>query len=351
MLLEETKKKISPLNEEAIRKASERQSNLTKPPGSLGFLEDCSIRLAGIKGEIPVEIGKKMVILCAGDHGVVEEGISAYPQEVTAQMLLNFISGKAAINVLAKHVGAEVLLVNAGVKEQIKHPAVTNRPIKPGTENIVKGPAMSQQEAVKSIELGIEMTEEAINKGAGIIATGDMGIGNTTPSTAIVSVLTETPSSLITGKGTGLDDSSLKRKAEVIEKAIEVNQPDRGNPIDVLAKVGGFEIGALTGVILASAANRVPVVIDGLISTAAALLAVEIAPLASAYLFPSHLSEEPGHQAALKKLRLEPYLLLKMRLGEGTGAVLGVFIIEASLKILNQMATFEEAGVSRKKNR
>ncbi len=350
MLLEETIKKISPLNKQAMEIAIQRQANLTKPPGSLGLLENFSIRLAGIKGEIPEKIRKKAVILCAGDHGVVEEGISAYPQEVTTQMLWNFISGKAAINVLARHIGAEVLLVNAGVKQQIKHPAVIDRPVKPGTGNIAKGPAMSRQEAIEAIELGIEVAERAIKKGAGILATGDMGIGNTTPSTAIISVLTEIQPGLITGRGTGLDDSGLKRKVEVIEKAIRINQPDKNDPIDVLAKIGGFEIGALAGVILAAAANRVPVVIDGLISTAAALLAVKITPLTRDYLFPSHLSEEPGHQIALKNLKLEPYLLLKMRLGEGTGAVLGIFIIESALKILREMATFEEAGVSREKN-
>ncbi len=347
MPLDEIVEKIKPLSEELMTKARERQNNLIKPPGSLGLLENFSIRLAGIKGEIPAEIGKKLVILCAGDHGVVEEGVSAYPQKVTAQMLKNFVSGKAAINVLARQVGAEVLVVNAGVKEKIKHPIIIDRPVKSGAGNIVKGPAMSRQEAIRAIEIGIEVAEEAIKNGAGIIATGDMGIGNTTPSTAIISVLTETPPNLITGRGAGLDDSRLKKKAEVIKKAIEVNQPNKNDPIDVLAKIGGFEIGALTGVVLAAAAHRIPVVIDGLISTAATLLAVEIAPLACGYIFSSHLSEEPGHQIALKKLGLEPYLLLKMRLGEGTGAVLGAFIIEAALRIFNEMATFEEAGVSR----
>lgn len=341
-------KKIKPLDETSMKIARQRQDDLTKPPGSLGRLEAFSVRLAGIKKiKIPKEIGKKVVILCAADHGVVEEGVSAYPQEVTAQMLFNFISGKAAINVLARHIGAELVLCDVGVKKLIQDPTIISRRIRSGTANIAKGPAMSRKEAVSSIEVGIKIAEEAIGKGAGIIATGDMGIGNTTPSTAVISVLTQTPPAQITGKGTGIDLQRWGKKVKVIEKAIEVNRPDRSDPVDVLSKVGGLEIGALTGVVLACAANRVPVVIDGLISTAAALLATEISPLAKEYLFPSHLSEEPGHEVALKKLGLEPYLLLKMRLGEGTGAVLGIFIIEAALKVLNEMATFEEAGVSR----
>lgn len=350
MHLDETLRKIKPLDESSMKKAQKRQANLTKPPGSLGYLEQISIRLAGIKGKIPTSVGKKVVILCAADHGVVEEGVSAYPQEVTSQMLLNFVAGKAAINVLARQVGAEVLLVDVGVKNQVKEPSIISSRVKAGTDNIAKGPAMSRQEAIKSIEAGMEVAERAIKNGAGIIATGDMGIGNTTPSTAIISVLTETPPHLITGQGTGLNHQNREKKKRVIEKAIEVNRPDKNDPIDVLAKVGGLEIGALTGVMLACAANRIPAVVDGLISSAAALLAVKMAPLAREYLFPSHLSEEPGHQTALKKLGLEPYLLLKMRLGEGTGAVLGVFIIEAALRILNEMATFEEAGVSREKS-
>jgi len=330
-----------------MKKAAERQADLTKPPGSLGYLEDFSVRLAGIKGEIPQDIGKKVVVLCAADHGVVEEGVSAYPQEVTTQMLFNFISGKAAINVLARQIKAEVVLVDVGVKETVSHSAVINRKVRAGTANIAKGPAMSRKEALSSIEAGFEVAENAIKKGAEIVATGDMGIGNTTPSAAIVSVLTQTPPEKITGRGTGIDSEKWSKKVKVIEKAIKVNQPHPDDPIDVLSKIGGLEIGALTGVILACAANRVPVVIDGLISTASALLALGISPFVRDYLFPSHLSEEPGHLVALKKLGLEPYLLLKMRLGEGTGAVLGIFILEAALKILNEMATFEEAGVSR----
>jgi nicotinate-nucleotide--dimethylbenzimidazole phosphoribosyltransferase len=266
-------------------------------------------------------------------------------------MLSNFISGGAAINVLSKHVGADVVLVDVGAVGDIKHPLIINRKVKKGTDNFTRGPAMSREEAVKAVEVGIEVAMEKINEGAGLIAIGDMGIGNTTASSALIAAFTGFPVRSVVGKGTGISESIFERKVEVIEQAIEVNHLRSNDPLDVLAKVGGLEIGALAGVILACAHRGVPVIIDGFISGAAALLAVRMSPNAKHYLFPSHLSEEPGHRIVLEELGLKPFLLLDMRLGEGTGAVLGMFIVEAALKVLNGMATFEEAGVSREVER
>lgn len=349
MKIEEVLSQIKPLDEEWMQIARERQENLTKPPGSLGYLEEISIRLCGIKGEVPKSLGKKVVILCAGDHGVVEEGVSAYPQEVTTQMLLNFAHGGAAISVLSRHVGADVVLVDVGAKENVDHPAILSKKVKNGTFNFTKGEAMSREEAESAIEVGLEVAVEEIKKGAGIIATGDMGIGNTTASSALISFFTGFPVRSVVGKGTGIDDSAFEKKVQVIEKAIEVNKPDPDDPIDVLAKLGGLEIAALIGVMIAGAIHRVPVVIDGFISGAAALIAVRIAPQVKDYLFPSHLSEEPGHCIVLEEIGFTPFLHLKMRLGEGTGAVLAMQVIEAAVKILSEMRTFEEAGVAKGK--
>lgn len=346
MHLQGLAQKIEPLSEDWMQTARERQENLTKPLGSLGYLEEISVKLCGIKGGIPKSLGKKLVILCAGDHGVVEEGVSAYPQEVTAQMLLNFASGGAAINVLSRHVGAEVVVVDVGSKGKLEHSLVLNRRVRDGTSNFTRGPAMSREEAVKAIEVGVEITMDKVKEGAGLIATGDMGIGNTTASSALIAILTGFPVRSVVGKGTGITEKVFEKKVELVKRAIEVNQPQVEDPLDVLAKVGGLEIGALVGVILAGAYRRVPVIIDGFISGAAALLASRISPNVKNYLFPSHLSEEPGHRVVLEELGLRPFLLLNMRLGEGTGAALGMFIIEVALKVLNEMATFKEAGVA-----
>lgn len=348
MSLKDKLEKITPLNAKAMEQARLRQDRLTKPAGSLGYLEELSIKISGIRGEITSGLEKKVVILCAADHGIVEEGVSAYPQEVTAQMVLNFARGNAAITVLARYLGAEVVVVDVGVKEDIDHPAVVTRKIRKGTANFAKGPAMSRKEAEKVVEIGIELAELEVEKGAGIIATGDMGIGNTTTSSAVISALTELPPRSVAGKGTGIDQEVFERKVKVIEKALALHRPSSNQPLDVLAKVGGLEIGALAGVMIGGAINRVPVVIDGLISSAAALLAYKLCPQVKDYLLPSHLSQEPGHRLVLSELGLEPFIHLDMRLGEGTGAVLSFSLIEASLKLLNEMATFEEAGVSEK---
>jgi nicotinate-nucleotide--dimethylbenzimidazole phosphoribosyltransferase len=338
---------IKPLDERAMVEAKRRQDNLTKPRGSLGQLESLSIQVAGIKGESRPRISHKVIFTLAGDHGVTEERVSAYPSEVTPQMVYNFLQGGAGINVLARHVGARVDVADLGVGSVLeRHPALKDKKVAMGTRNMAKGPAMSREEAIRSIEAGIELVEEELADGIDLLGTGDMGIGNTTPSSAVTAVLTGTDVATVTGRGTGLDDEGWKRKVKVIQKIIEINRPDPKDPIDVLSKVGGFEIGGIAGVILAGGEYRIPVVIDGFISGAAALIATSLSPQVKPYLIASHQSAEKGHKTILDYLCLKPLLNLDLRLGEGTGAALGIFLVEASLKILNEMATFAEAGVS-----
>jgi len=340
---------IKPMNEKAIMEARMRQDNLTKPQGSLGQLETLSIQVAGIKGTPRPRIVHKVIFTLAGDHGVTEESVSAYPSEVTPQMVYNFLRGGAGINVLARHVGARVVIADFGVSSVLqKHPELKDKKINMGTRNMTKGPVMSREEAIRSVEAGIELVEEELPKGIDILGTGDMGIGNTTSSSAIAAVLTGVDVATVTGRGTGLDDEVWRRKVEVIQKALEINRPNPDDGIDVLSKVGGFEIGGIAGVILAGAKYRIPVVIDGFISGAAALIATSLSPQTKLYLIASHQSVEQGHQIILEHLDLKPLLNLDMRLGEGTGAALGIFLVEASLKILDEMATFSEAGVSEK---
>jgi nicotinate-nucleotide--dimethylbenzimidazole phosphoribosyltransferase len=348
-LLEDILNGIKPLDEKAMAEARARQDTLTKPLGSLGRLEELSIRIAGITGNPMPDIERKAIVTMAADHGVAIEGVSAYPQEVTPQMVLNFLHGGAGINVLAKHVGAKVVIVDMGVASDMgNHPALTSRKIDYGTQNMTRGPAMTREQAVKSIEAGIEIVEKEVEEGLDIIGTGDMGIGNTTPSSAITAAITGEAAAKVTGRGTGLDDEQLANKVERIEMALSINRPDPNDALDVLSKVGGFEIGGLSGVILGAAAHRVPVVIDGFISGAAALIAAGLSPQVRDYLIASHMSVEIGHQAVLKELRLKPLLNLELRLGEGTGAALGISIAEAAVRILTGMATFAEAGVSQK---
>jgi nicotinate-nucleotide--dimethylbenzimidazole phosphoribosyltransferase len=285
----------------------------------------------------------------AADHGVVAEGTSAYPQAVTAQMVLNFLRGGAGINVLAKQIGARVVVVDMGVAEQIAaHPQLLSRKVGPGTRNMAAGPAMTEDEAMKSLETGIQVVEAEVAKGLDIVATGDMGIGNTTASSAICSVITGRNPIEVTGRGTGIDDTQLKHKAEVIEKAIKVNSPDAKDALAVLAAVGGFEIGGLAGVMLGAGAHRIPVVVDGFISGAAALIAAGLSPNLKDFMIAGHISVEAGHRVALQHLGLKPLVDLNMRLGEGTGAAIGVFLCETAAKLLSDMATFGEAGVSEK---
>ena len=346
-ILEGTLAGIGPVDAAAAEAARRRQDSLTKPRGSLGRLEELSIRIAGITGKPVPSLERKLIAVMAADHGVVREGVSLYPQDVTAQMVANFLAGGAAINVLARQIGARVAVTDVGVLGAVApHPELRSRRIAEGTRNIARGPAMGREQAVRSLEAGISVVEEEAARGLDILGTGDMGIGNTTPSSAIASVMTRRPPAECTGRGTGLDDDALARKVRVVELALEVNSPDPKDPLDVLSKVGGFEIGAIAGAILGAAARRIPVVIDGFISGAAALIAVGLAPRASDYLIASHLSVEIGHRIVLEKLGLSPHLDLGMRLGEGTGAALVMFLADCAVKLLGGMATFGEAGVS-----
>ena len=341
--------KIEGLDEAAMAAAKARQNKLTKPVGSLGRLEELSIQLAGIRGQDIPEIKDKIIITMAGDHGVVEEGVSAFPQEVTPQMVLNFLYGGAAINVLAKHVGARITIVDMGVAAEMEaHPLLVNKKVARGTANMTKGPAMTREQAEEAILAGVEVVEAEIAKGLDIVGTGDMGIGNTTPSAAIAAALTGIEPAKLAGRGTGVDDEGLKRKIDAIERALEINKPDPKDGLDILTKVGGFEIAGLVGVILGAAANRKPVMVDGFISTAAAMIAVAIAPEVRAYLISAHRSQEYGHGQMVAWLGLKPLVDLDFRLGEGTGAALGISFAEAACKILAEMATFAEAGVTDK---
>ncbi len=346
-LLIKTLEGITDVDRRAAEQAQKRLDSLTKPPGSLGILEHLAVQMASIQGKTIAVVGKKVVMVMAADHGVVDEGVSAFPQEVTPQMVLNFLNHGAAINVLANHTDARVVVTDVGIKgEPIEHAELNIRKVRQGTRNMAKEAAMTEEEAVAAVEVGIEMVNNEIDNGATLIATGEMGIGNTTPSAAILACLTGNEIEQITGRGTGVDDKGLKRKQEAIKKALEVNKPDASQPLDVLRKVGGLEIAALTGVILGAAARKVPVVIDGFISTAAALVAYKLNNYSKNYMIASHLSQEPGHRIMLEEMDLKPTLHLDLRLGEGTGAVLAFNLIEAAVKIIGQMATFEEAGVS-----
>lgn len=340
---------IKPLDSKAMEFAHKRQNSLTKPAGSLGRLEELSIQVAGITGEHLPRLEHKVVVVMAGDHGVVAEGVSAYPQEVTPQMVLNFLNGGAAINVLARHAGARVVVVDMGVAGDLPaHPGLLARKIDRGTANIARGAAMTRDQALCALETGAEIVYQQIQAGLDILATGDMGIGNTTPSTAVASALSGIPPREIAGRGTGVDDAGLQRKVDAVERALSVNLPNAADALDVLAKVGGFEIGGIAGAILGAASARKPIVVDGFISTAAAMIAVSLAPNTRYYLIAAHTSQEYGHHRMMDWLNLKPLLDLKMRLGEGTGAALALPLVEAACKTLSEMATFGEAGVSEK---
>lgn len=336
---------ITDLDEESIGQIEKRLDSLTKPQGSLGRLEYLAKQLGGIQRTSNPKILKKSVLLMAGDHGVVAEGVSAFPQEVTSQMIYNILGGGAAINVLARQANAEVFCTDVGVAFPLEGDIIHKR-VANGTRNMTKGPAMTRQQALQALLVGAEIADEKIRAGYNLLATGDLGIGNTTPSTAIIALLTNSTIESVVDRGTGLDDAGLSKKRHAIKKAIEINQPDPQDALDVLTKVGGLEIAAIAGSILQAAANRVPIVIDGLISAAGALIAAKLAPKSTAFMIPSHNSVEIGHCKALTDLGLEPVLNLNMRLGEGTGAALTFHLIEAALHILEEMSTFADAGVS-----
>ncbi len=353
MLLKERLSEILPLDQRAFEEAQRRTEDLLMPYLALGKLHELSWRVAGIMGRIPGALPRKVVMVGAGDHGVVEEGVSLFPQEVTRQMVFSFIKGWAAINVIARHVGARVVVVDFGVKGAPAPEWLEAKDrfylmkVKEGTNNISKGPAMTLEEAEEVIRKGMEVFELEAEKGIDAIATGDMGIGNTTAAAAVICAITGHDPEEIVGRGTGLDEEGLRHKVEVVRRALEVNRPDPKDPLDILSKVGGLEIGGICGWILAGARARVPVVVDGFISTSAAMLAVLLEPKVKDYLFAGHRSAEKGHQKALEWLGLWPLLDLDMRLGEGTGACLAFEVLEAAVKVLAEMATFEEAGVSR----
>ncbi len=352
--------RISGLDSKAMQCAQEKLDSLTKPQGSLGRLEELAKQAAGITGKTKILLKNKVVFVLAGDHGIAGEGVSAFPQEVTAQMVYNFLAGGAGINVLSRHIGARVVVADMGVATKIKNPCLAGRQKKSkienfkdkkidyGTKNFLKQPAMTREQANKAIEAGIELFEEEFKKGIDIAGTGDMGIGNTTSSSAIIACITGEKAQIVTGRGTGIDDKGLSNKISVIETALKTHQPDPKDAIDVLSKIGGFEIGGLAGIILACAANKVPVVIDGFISGAAALIAYTLEPKVKDYMIAGHCSVEKGHRVVLDYIGLKPVLDLNLRLGEGTGAVLAMNVVEAGLKIMNEMATFEGAGVSEK---
>jgi nicotinate-nucleotide--dimethylbenzimidazole phosphoribosyltransferase len=345
---------IQPVDHEAARQTQQCLDAKTKPRGSLGVLETLACRLAAIYGRPAPALPTKTIILMAGDHGVVAEGVSAYPSEVTAQMLRNFASGGAAINVLARQGGANVVLINMGTTGRgvgrgargEEGNGIRNCVLGPGTANIARGPAMTLAQACQGVETGIRVASDVCAADAGIIGVGEMGIGNTTASSALTAVFTGEPPARVTGRGTGIDDAAWRRKIAVIEKALAVNQPSRMLPLETLAQVGGFELAGLVGVMLGAAAKRVPIMLDGFITGAAALVAVALCPQIRDYLIASHQSVEPGHRLILENLELRPLLNLDLRLGEGTGAALALHLVDASLRIVAEMATFTAAGVT-----
>ncbi len=346
--LQEVIKKIQPVNASRTNAIQAQLDNLTKPRGSLGRLEELAKKYCLITGKDKPRIENKIIFTFAGDHGVTEEGVSAFPKEVTPQMVYNFIRGGAAVNVLAKHVGARVIVVDMGVDHDFEQKeGLEIRKIGRGTHNMTKGPAMTREEAERAVLAGIELVEK-YRDGLDLLGTGDMGIGNTTPSSAIVSVITGTDPEKVTGRGTGIDDESLRNKVSIIKRAIAANNPDRSDALDVLAKVGGFEIAGIAGLVLGAALYKIPVVVDGFISTAGALIAAELNPLVKGYIIAAHQSVEIGHRKMLEHLEQVPLLDLNLRLGEGTGAALGMSLVEAGVRILTEMATFADAGVAEK---
>ncbi|GIW13185.1 MAG: nicotinate-nucleotide--dimethylbenzimidazole phosphoribosyltransferase [Tepidiforma sp.] len=337
---------IPEFDQAAARAAAERLDRLTKPQGSLGRLEELAIRLAGMTGNARCRFERRTVVVMAADHGVTEEAVSAYPPEVTVQMVANFVAGGAGINVLARRAGAQVVVVDMGVRGPAAASGVLDRRLGSGTRNMLREPAMTRAQAEAAIATGRELAGQLAAGGTELLLTGEMGIGNTTAASAVTAALTGRPPAEVTGRGTGLDDAALAHKVSVVERALALHRPEPGDPVGVLAAVGGFELGGLAGLVIGAAERRIPVVLDGFITGAAALLAAALAPSCRAYLIASHRSVEPGHGAILAVLGLEPLLDLGLRLGEGTGAALALQLIDAALAVRDEMATFDEAGVS-----
>ena len=342
MELQEVIKSVAPLDEAAMAKARERQAQLAKPPGSLGRLEELSIQLAGITGQVHNKIVKKHLLVFAADNGVVAEGVSSAPQSVTLQQTVNLTRAKTGASTLCKHFGCEITVCDVGVNADIKEPKVLNKKIAYGTQNIVRGPAMTRGQAMQAIMTGIELAQ---NTDSDVLGIGEMGIGNTTTSSAVLAVLLDADVDTVTGRGGGITDASFLKKKQVIKTAIEVNQPNKNDMIDVLAKVGGFDLAAMCGAFIGAAATRRPVVIDGFISAVAALCAYQLCPNVRGYLIPSHASYEIGYRLAMDAMGLQPLFLLGMRLGEGSGCPLAFEVLSAACAILNDMATFDQAGI------
>ena len=338
---------ITPLDPQWTARAQERLDSLTKPPGSLGKLEELAAHYVAIREEFFPRLEIKRIVVFAGDHGVVAEGVSAFPQEVTFQMVANFIRGGAAINVLARQAGARVEVVDIGVNHDFE-PGLNliARKVAYGTRNLAQEPAMSREEALRAVWVGVERAQEAVEDGVDVLAAGDMGIGNTTAAAALAAVFTDRPVGAVTGRGTGIDPSRVTHKVAVINRALALNRPTADDPIGALAAVGGLEIAGIAGLVLGAAAARRPLVLDGFIATAGALVAARLVPAVVDYLIAAHRSVEPGHQIILDHLGLKPLVNLNMRLGEGTGAALGINLLEAGWRIYREMATFEEAGVA-----
>lgn len=346
-IIQSTLDRIQSVNTDLLQQAQARLDNKTKPPGSLGRLEEFARRLVAINGSTDPDLSRKVIFTFAADHGVVQEGVSLYPSEVTRQMVLNFLAGGAGVNVLARHAGAEVRVVDVGVDHDFEGIAgLIHRKVAGGTSNFANGPAMTREEMLAALQVGIDLADQCRAEGVSLVGTGEMGIGNTTPSSAIIAAISGRTVAEVTHRGTGIGDEALQNKIRVINKGLEVNKPDPNDPLDVLAKVGGLEIAAIAGLVLGCAANSIPVVIDGFISTAGALIASELHPNVREYIFAAHQSVEVGHRFMLERIGAEPILDLGLRLGEGTGAALAMTLIEAGVKILKEMATFEQAGVT-----
>jgi nicotinate-nucleotide--dimethylbenzimidazole phosphoribosyltransferase len=345
--LQTTLSRIKPVDETLLAQAQTMLDNKTKPLGSLGRLEEFARRVAAISGSQQPDTTKKVIFTFAGDHGIVEEGVSLFPKEVTPQMVFNFLAGGAGVNVLARHAGAEVRVVDVGVDFDFENaPGMIHRKVARGTRNFAKGPAMTRDEALAALQIGIDLADQCKVEGVGLVGTGEMGIGNTSPSSAIIAAISGMSVRELTHRGTGINDAVLEHKILVIEQGLALNRPDPTDPLDVLAKVGGLEIAAIAGLVLGCAANSIPVVIDGFISTAGALIASELHPNICDYIFAAHQSVEIGHRFMLERIGTRPILDLDFRLGEGTGAALAMGLIDAGVKILKEMATFEQAGVS-----
>jgi nicotinate-nucleotide--dimethylbenzimidazole phosphoribosyltransferase len=338
-------KQIELLNRDAMEKAQSRLDNLVKPPGSLGKLEDIAVALAGIGGRMVYDASKRCVIIMSSDNGVVDEGVAAAPQVVTEMMTLNFTKGITGVAVLAKQFGADLIVVDVGVNAEIDHPLIQNRKIRKATWNIAKGDAMTRDEAERAVLIGIETAVKAVKDGYTLLGAGEMGIGNTTTSAAVLCAFTGITAEQAAGKGAGLKEEAYRHKINVIQTAIQNNKPDPSDPLDVLAKVGGFDIAAMAGLYIGGAAMKVPVVIDGFISMVAALAASRIAPAAKDYMLASHASFEQGFTHAAKALGIEPHLYMNMRLGEGSGCPLMFAIIDAACAVIRDMGTFEQANI------